>query len=254
MKQNDKPDQSFDSLANKFEKNIYGSTKGKLRHELLLYYLFEHIDLEKTPMSILDAGGGTGVMTQALLEQGHDLHLNDISRESLDIAKAKIGQHPAIHYSHSEIQSLDLSSQYDLILCHAVLEWLKQPLDAIDHLLQMIKPGGYLSLSFFNRDAKLFGNLLYGNFDYVASDMRNKNTVRLNPDMLLVPKDILAHMSSRPVKIVHQAGIRCIHDYLQDRSMQESRFEEIKKMEIIYGQQHPYCWLGKYFHLIVKNQ
>lgn len=254
MKQNDKPDQSFDSIAKKFESNIYGSTKGKLRHELLLYYISDNIDLNSAKLSILDAGGGTGVMSDEFLKLGHDVVLNDISPESLEMAKSKIGEHPDIDYSLSEIRSLNCEKKFDFVICHAVLEWLNKPLDAVDHLLELIKPGGHLSLSFFNRDAKLFGNLLYGNFDYVSSGMVNKNTVRLNPDMLLTPKDILRHLESKAVSIIHRAGIRCIHDYLQDRTMQTSRYDELKEMEITFGKQHPYCWLGKYFHLIiVKN-
>ncbi len=31
-----------------------------------------------------------------------------------------------------------------------------------------MKPGARLSLSFFNQDANLFANAIYGNFDYIA--------------------------------------------------------------------------------------
>lgn len=253
MKQNDKPDQSFDTIATKFENNIYGSTKGQLRHDLLLHYLTEHIELQQSPLKILDAGGGTGVMCESLLHYGHDLTLNDVSKDSLDIAKEKMGSSQSVTFSHGEIQRLVDNEGFDLVICHAVLEWLKHPLEAIEHLIQLTAPGGYLSISFFNRDAKLFGNLLYGNFDYVKQGMKNKNTVRLNPDMSLSPKDILNFLDAKAVQLIHQAGIRCVHDYMFDRSMQTSRYDEIKQMEIAYGQQHPYCWLGKYFHIILKK-
>ena len=41
-----KQDQSFDKFADKFEKNIYGSTKGQLRHELLVHYLNQSCTLD----------------------------------------------------------------------------------------------------------------------------------------------------------------------------------------------------------------
>lgn len=253
MKRNDKPDQSFDSIANKFENNIYGSTKGKLRHDLLLYYLFQYIELSDKPLNILDAGGGTGVMCESLLPFGHKLTLNDISKDSLDLAMDKLGNNPNVAYSNTQLQEIDAKEQYDMVICHAVLEWLNHPLEAIEHLLSLTKPGGHISLSFFNRDAKLFGNLLYGNFDYVNQGMKNKNTVRLNPDMSLSPKDILHFLEGQSILLKHQAGIRCIHDYMFDRAMQTSRYDDIKDMEITYGQQHPYCWLGKYFHVIFQK-
>ena len=41
-----KQDQSFDKIADKFEKNIYGSSKGQLRHELLVHHLKASLDIE----------------------------------------------------------------------------------------------------------------------------------------------------------------------------------------------------------------
>ena len=49
---------------------------------------------------------------------------------------------------------------------------------------------------------------------------------------------------------MHKAGIRCFHDYLKDKSLQTSHFEQLKRLEIQYAEQHPYLWLGKYFMLI----
>lgn len=253
MKHNQKPDQNFDSIAKKFENNIYGSSKGKLRHDLLLHYLLENIPIKGKPLKILDAGGGTGVMTLSLLNYGHTLTLNDVSGDSLTIAKDKIGEHERIRYENVELQQLSDHEKFDVVLCHAVLEWMTSPLVCISKLIELTEPNGYLSLSFFNKDAHRFGNLLYGNFDYVKSDMQNKNTVRLNPNNALVPKDILTYFTGLPVRIIHQAGIRCIHDYLKDPQMQTTHFEDLKEMELTYGRKEPYMWLGKYFHIILKR-
>ena len=249
--QNDKPDQSFNSIANKFEKNIYGSTKGKLRHELLFHHLRSIVPIEAGQLHVLDAGGGTGVMTQPLLELGHRVLLNDLSEDVLQLAEQKLGNHPNLHIQQGEIQHQQSQNGFDLIICHAVLEWLQNPLEVIQHLVRLLKPGGYLSLSFFNRDAHRFGNLLYGNFDYVKAGMKHKNTVRLNPNNSLSPKEVIQALQDLQLDIVHRAGIRCIHDYLKQPDIQTSRYDEVKEMEIAYGDKEPYLWLGKYFHLIV---
>ena len=70
-----KQDQSFDKFADKFEKNIYGSTKGRLRHELLVHHLHQSIRLDSESIDVLDAGGGTGVMTEVMLNLGHRVKL-----------------------------------------------------------------------------------------------------------------------------------------------------------------------------------
>ncbi|MGO4894390.1 methyltransferase [Flavobacterium sp. W21_SRS_FM6] len=247
-----KADQNFDDIATKFEHNIHGSTKGKLRHELFLHHLTNIIDLRSSPMRILDAGGGTGTMTQAMLALGHEVTLTDISGETLAIAKAKFATNDKLTLCHQDILSLP-ETQYDLVICHAVLEWLSDPFPVIQKLVALLKPAGYLSLSFFNQDAQRFSNICYGNFDYVEQGMKVKNQVRLNPNNPQRPQDILAFMQDLPVNIVQQAGIRCFHDYLKDKTQQTSHYEQLKRLELQYGEQQPYLWFGKYFMLIAQR-
>jgi S-adenosylmethionine-dependent methyltransferase len=251
--ENNSQDQSFDKFADKFEKNIYGSTKGQLRHELLVHYLHQSITLDSAPLDILDAGGGTGVMTQVMLNLGHRVKLTDISSEALSLAKDKLGQSNTLEIQHLDILSLDNKKQYDLVICHAVLEWLQAPFEVMRKLVDLVKPGGHLSLSFFNLDAQLFGNMLYGNFDYVEQGMMTKNIVRLSPKNPQKPKVILSQLKTLPVKVIKQAGIRCFHDYLKQPEKQISEYEQLKQLEIEYGSNEPYLWLGKYFLIIAQK-
>lgn len=241
-------DQSFDRIAEKFEKNIYGTTKGRLRHELLEHYLLQH--LSATPMRVLDAGGGTGVMSKTLAALGHQVLLNDVSEDALSIARQKLADFSQVSYHCGPLQSLAEQEPFDLILCHAVLEWLSQPLDAIDGLLTKLAPGGKLSLSFFNRDAHLFSNIIYGNFDYIDKDFVVPNRVRLNPNKAVCPAEVLHFLEAAGMQVVHKAGIRCFHDYVRDKSIQTTHYEQLKAKELEYGTSHPYVWLGRYFHLI----
>jgi S-adenosylmethionine-dependent methyltransferase len=251
--ENNKQDQSFDKFADKFEKNIYGSTKGRLRHELLVHHLHDCISLESMPIEVLDAGGGTGVMSEMMLNLGHKVTLSDISADVLFLAKNKLGENINLNIQQIDILSLSNKKQYDLVVCHAVLEWLQHPSEVIRKLVDLVKPGGHLSLSFFNHDAQLFGNMLYGNFDYVEQGMTSKNIVRLSPKNPQKPKVIISQLESLPVKVIKQAGIRCFHDYLKQPEKQISEYEQLKHLEIKYGSVEPYLWLGKYFLIIAQK-
>ena len=46
---------------------------------------------------------------------------------------------------NSAVQDLSdhISEQYDVVLFHAVLEWLAKPEETLKQLLEYIKPGGY---------------------------------------------------------------------------------------------------------------
>lgn len=250
---NEQQDRSFNDIADKFQKNIYGSTKGRLRHELLLNHLESNIDLHASPIRVLDAGGGTGMMTETLLEFGHKVTLTDISDEALNVANERLKTFSSFDMLNTDILSLKDDKQYDLVICHAVLEWVKNPQEVLVKLTNLVKPNGILSVSFFNRDAQLFGNMCYGNFDYVEQGMQVKNRVRLTPNNPLKPIDVLAEFNTLPLQIKHKAGIRCFHDYLRDLDKQEKHYEQLKKLELKYGSDEPYLWLGKYFQIIAQK-
>lgn len=243
---------SFDGIANKFDKNIYGTTKGRLRHELLMYYLADVIGHDSS-MNVLDAGGGTGMMSYEFAKCGNAIDILDISTEALDIAKQRLAAFSQTTFICGDISSIQ--KQYDLIVCHALLEWLDEPLLALAYLIEKLNPKGVLSLSFFNRDAMLFNNAIYGNFDFIAKGMKVRNMVRLNPHNPQSPKTVLTMLEQIDgIDIEITAGIRCFHDYMRDTTLQSSRFDDILTLEKQYGAQAPYKYLGKYFYIRIKRQ
>jgi len=288
---------NFDGIANKFDRNIYGTSKGRLRHQLLLHHLSEYIDngavdvivnganganngansstsnkqiitqqSDITPqatsqlkqkLNILDVGGGTGIMAKEFAANGHKVHLIDVSEDTLEIARQRL-----LEYSDASIQHTSLShfaelytgQGYDLILCHALLEWLDDPLTAVQELSALLAPKGVLSLSFFNHDAKVFNNLLYGNFDYVQQGLPARNTVRLNPHNAQKPAEVLEYIQQHThLTILSSNGIRCIHDYMLDKSRIEPQYDSLFTLELQYGALAPYKYLGKYFHVMLQS-
>jgi S-adenosylmethionine-dependent methyltransferase len=252
-------DTFFNGIANKFDNNIYGTSKGRLRHQMLLHYLSALIHSPQR-LDVLDAGGGTGMMSLEFAQAGHQVTLCDGSEEVLDIAKQRLAGATLPSATNTcveqtDILSLNYPQQFDVVLCHAVLEWLQEPLVIVDKLFTQLRQGGRLSLSFFNRDAALFNNAIWGNFDYIEAGLKARNQVRLNPHNAQGPIEILQYIKHKyPTYIIeHKAGIRCFHDYLQDRSKQVTEYDKIFALEMKYGATEPYMWLGKYFHLIIKK-
>ncbi|MCY7296384.1 methyltransferase domain-containing protein [Alteromonas sp. a30] len=248
-----KNDRNFDDLAQKFDANIYGTSKGRLRHELLLHHLHNVVLVNNKPRNILDAGGGTGEMTRSLLALGHKVTLNDLSADSLDIAKDKCRLFPDVNYSHSSIHNLPKTQRYDLVICHAVLEWASDQQQLLLDLIELTEVGGHISLSFYNYDAQLFSNMVYGNFEFVAQGMKKRNQVRLTPHSPAKPQNILSLLEQLPVNVVHKAGIRCFHDYVREKQLPNEKYDSLFQLEAKYGLEDPYLWLGKYFHIVIKR-
>ncbi|GHG71720.1 tRNA 5-carboxymethoxyuridine methyltransferase [Alishewanella longhuensis] len=252
-------DRNFDSLAGRFSQNIYNTTKGKIRQAVLMRDLLELPQLAR-PSALLDVGGGQGQLALQLAALGHQVVLNDISGEMLQIAKTEAlaqGLLAQLSFIQSPLQQLHeqlAGKNYPLVLCHAVLEWLADPQAAITALKQWVAPGGVLSLMFYNKEAHRFSNILYGNFDYVNADMRVKKPVRLNPQHPLVSNEVLDWCRQAGFSLLGKTGVRCFHDYLRDREQQQSHYTELEALELQYNRQEPYASLGRYTHLLLRAE
>ncbi|MCW8996045.1 MAG: methyltransferase domain-containing protein [Psychromonas sp.] len=251
-------DHNFDKIAQKFVKNIYGTTKGKIRSEIVWAELQHCLSLlPKRPLRILDAGGGFGFFSQKLAALGHQVILCDISGELLKEAEKQLSDKDYadnVQILHCSIQNLAefISGQFDLILNHAVLEWLADPKHTLKGLLDFLSPQGVLSLMFYNKEAQRFFNLLSGNFEFVAKGMVRKKVVRLTPTYPLFEKDVHNWLTEFEMHIIRKTGVRILHDYLKERSHSEDKFELLLAMEKQYCHQEPYASLGRYTHLTVK--
>ncbi|MGI5308973.1 methyltransferase domain-containing protein [Rheinheimera sp. WS51] len=253
---NNKQDRNFDNIAAKFGRNIYDTTKGKIRQHVLMRDL-QQLELLQQPCHILDVGAGQGQIALQLAALGHSVLLTDISSEMLAIAK----QHAqSLQISNVQFEQVSLAhlvqkeqSGYKLVLCHAMLEWLSEPQAAIAQLSQLLSPGGILSLMFYNKDAKRLSNIIYGNFDYVVADMQVKKKVPLSPQHPLQPEEVLSWCKQAGLNLIAKTGVRCFHDYLRNLSQQQSHFEQLLALELQYNRQEPYASLGRYQHLILQK-
>lgn len=249
-------DQNFDGIANKFDNNIYGTTKGRLRHQLLTHQLLEWLP-EKQDFTVFDIGGGTGEMTQIMLKRGYHVMLNDISSETLSLAREKMSDFSKVSFVLGDLLNQQNSEAYmeqaDCVVCHAVLEWTVEPLNVIQQLIAMLKPKGLLSLSFFNRDAALFSNALYGNFEYIDNGLNVRNQVRLNPKNPQHPNDVIEWLRQAGLSIEATAGVRCFHDYMRNRDHQIEKYDQLLELEKRLATAEPYKWLGRYFHIIARK-
>ncbi len=253
-----KQDRNFDRLAERFQQNIYLTSKGKLRQAVLMRDLLE-LPLLAKPCQVLDVGGGQGQLALQLAARGHQVQLTDISADMLAIAAtaaAKAGLQQQLNIRHCALQQLPAAlagQQFELVLCHAVLEWLAEPAAAITQLRQLVAPGGILSLMFYNKDAQRFSNIVYGNFAYVQADMTVKKPVRLNPQHAACPAEVLQWCEDAKFRLISKTGVRCFHDYLRDRALQQSQYAALEALELQYNRQEPYASLGRYTHFILQG-
>lgn len=142
----------------------------------------------------------------------------------------------------------------DLILFHAVLEWITDQKDAVNVLTDMLLPNGILSLMFYNANGIVMRNAILGNFHLANPEIprRRKNRCHLkNP---LQPEDVYQWLTEFSMTILGKTGVRVFHDYLQSRQLQNKDFPSLLALEQRYCRQEPYISLGRYIHVMAQKR
>lgn len=256
-------DRNFDDLAHRFQRNIYDRLKGDIRLTVLerdlretIPHLFVPVS-DRKPMKVLDAGGGLGQFSRILAAAGHEILLCDISSKMLDMAKAesdKAGLSEKISFLNRSIQDVcsERSGQFDLVLCHAVLEWVSEPEVLLQHLVNALAPEGWMSLTFYNRNSIIIKNLLRGNFAKAAQEEYRGYRGSLTPTYPLAPESVYRWVDALPLTIQSHSGIRCFHDYLLDPLLRQSSPDNQLELELRFSRQEPFRSMARYIHLLLS--
>jgi 2-polyprenyl-3-methyl-5-hydroxy-6-metoxy-1,4-benzoquinol methylase len=108
----------------------------------------------------LDAGCGTGIMTNILLSNDAVVTAFDQSEAMLTVARSKFGPETKnITLLQGELpldqQSEILNATYDLIICSSVLEYVQDFNATISQFHKILRPGGILIISLPNEQSFL---------------------------------------------------------------------------------------------------
>lgn len=249
-------DRNFDDIADKFARNIYGSGKGDIRQAVVwqdLQNILFHLG-ENSTLNVLDAGGGLAQLSQQLAKRGHQVTLCDLSSQMLALAEKEIEQQGLLsqyRFVHSPVQNIGqhLSEPVDLILFHAVMEWLADPKAALDILLSEVRPGGIASIMFYNQNGLLFKNLICGNLTHIEQGMPHRKRFKLQPQQGLQPELVYQWIEAAGFSILGKSGVRTFHDYMQKTRPGDYTFEQVIALEQQLCRQEPFLSLGRYIHV-----
>lgn len=245
-------DRHFDQLATRFAEKIYGGAKGAIRLAVLQADLIE--SLPDRPLRVLDIGAGLGHMSLWLAERGHDVTLAEPAAPMLEGARqrfADAGQ--TANFIQAPWQALPdiLTERYDLVICHAVLEWLDEPFTILPVLHQLTKPEGWLSLAFYNRDALIYRNLLKGHFRKMRKNTLAGEKQSLTPQEPLDPRELAAQLG--PLwRVETQSGVRVFHDYMPVEFQARADLADLLEMELAHRRHPAFSGLGRYLHWMCR--
>ncbi len=253
-------DRIFDGLAQRFQRSIYDDPRGIIRLAILQDDLQALVgDAATRPLRILDAGGGLGQMAIWLAQQGHQVVLAEPSTDMLQRAEVNIaaaGMQDAIQLRQSSVQDLNPNEYgtFDLIIFHAVLEWLAEPRAGLEHLLHCLKSGGWLSLMFFNHHSTVMRRLIAGDLDTVRrGEIASDGKKGLAPISPLKPDDVLSWLAPLGLELDTWSGVRSFYDYMYRDVRKTVNIAEVLPLERTYSRQEPWRSLARYQHMLCRK-
>ncbi len=260
-------DRSFDAIADHFEKKVYGGLKGDIRLAVLrrdiVAYCTQMSQTLGRPLRILDVGAGLAQIAIELATQGHTLVINDISANMLEKAQANaeiVKKDLDIRWYVCPYQELEEklagnTEKFDLIMCHALLEWLAEPAAVMDFFDKHLIENGALSLCFYNPASFDYRNLIMGNFNLLDNtEYKADNKKSLTPNHPVAKEEVETWLEAHHYQTILASGLRVFHDYSPLKRGGHNDPEAVIRMELRYSQLEPYKWLGRYLHILATRQ
>ena len=255
-------DQDFDPIAKDFEGDVYGSSKGRVRLAVLWEDLLSAIpELKDGSLSVLDAGGGAGRVAVLLAQAGNRVLLADPSREMLARAERAVVESPppaggSVTTVRAALQDLGeelAGERFDVVCCHAVLEWLADPEGALGHLAGFLGPKGRLSLMFYNRSAALLKRALGGDLAPALGEDVPHGRGWGEEATPLAEDVVRGWLGGLGLGVRSKAGVHILHDHVPDDLRRPERIGELLETEKRLRGREPFSSLGQHTHLVCER-
>ena len=250
-----RPDRNFDDLAKRFARTIYATPRGELRL-MALRQDFADMGITGAGLQLLDIGGGQGQFSLELARQGAQISLCDISEEMLRLAADQF----AAEQLPLTVQQCSLQDcaqcfpqQYDVVMNHAVLEWLEDPFAALPLLAERVKSGGWLLLMFYNLHGHQWRQIMNGRTHAPASANPRLRDEGNAPQHPLDPDKIESALQALGFSVQRWRGVRCVHDHMHQKIRDRIGQEKVYLADLEFGLQEPYRRMGRYVHFLAQK-
>jgi S-adenosylmethionine-dependent methyltransferase len=242
---------------------------GRLQCELVWRFVTRHIvakpERERDVLDVLDVGAGLGETSLRLAANGHRVTLLEPSVCLLETVEAKAQsempeREPNLFFLNQRIEDMEdcAVEGYDLILCHETIEFVDDPLRALDIITRAVRPRGLLSLVFLNRYGEVARQALEEGAPAAALESFVKE--KFQTDMhsgwgrLYSQEEMENLLEPLGYSVEGDYGIRVFCDYM-DCSMWEGEdcFRGMLELEERAGSELPYKYMGRLTQLIGRK-
>jgi len=237
----------------------------RVQHEAALRQLEPHLKdlerLEEGPLEILDVGCWTAEVSLRLAAKGHRVTLLEPSSCLLAEVEEKARKEmprecPGLSFLNQRIEDLEgcQAERFDLIICHQTVEYLDDPLRAMETVTRALRPRGLLSLVFRNR---------YGEVAYSALKERDTAAALValeatsfpsgfgeKPGRLYESEEMMRLLEPLGYTLTGEYGLRVFVDHLEGAGARE---EDLLELELRVGSLPAFRQAGRLVHLVARK-
>lgn len=235
----------------------------RLRYTLVRALLARH--LPDRPLRVLDIGGGSGIESLPLAQQGHTVTLVDYSSEMLAAAQRSAdaaglaGRVTLVQAALDAVPYLFPEPAFDLVLFHNVIQYVGDGAEAVRIAAAPVLPGGVLSLMTSNPLAEPL-RLAIQQSDPAGALAQLQNPTH-HAHMFETPlqrytADLLCEwLEASGCAILGHYGVRCVCDYIVDNTPKydPAFFAALERLELALAEQGLYREIARFIYLIARR-
>lgn len=242
---------------------------GRLQAELAFRYVYRHLEggikREGRELNVLDVGSGVGEVALRFAAQGHKVTMLEPQACLLESAQERAREElpervPGLRFLNERIENLEesISEEFDLIICHETIEYVDDPLRAMNVITRVLRPRGILSLVFLNRYGLIMKKaILEGKPDEARDTFEMEEFAtglhsgrgRLYSDL-----EMKALIDPLGYDIVGEYGLLVFSDYLDCSLFAEGEcFDRLLELEEMAGAESHLKSVARYVQLIASK-
>jgi S-adenosylmethionine-dependent methyltransferase len=239
---------------------------GRLRYRIVAETLSRVcVSLGDRPLRVLDVGGGNGGDALPLAVLGHDVTLIDYASTLLDEARddaRALGVAARVHTIHADLA--EIASQelvdFDLVLCHNVLQYRSDLAAAVATVCSAVAPGGAVSVMAVNPASEVMVAAIRREDPAEALallDAPTMSTVTFDHNVRAISvSQAEAALSAAGCRVSDRFGIRCVTDYVlaDERKSDPAFYADLEHLELALCDRAEFLGTARMWQLVARKR